>query len=294
MRGIKDFLQQNLPAMVDYILVISTPVADTYSPQSGYPAFSHQRLKVVNCLHQRGSTMPILEREAIPLLPHVLDIPRHLACISSSLIRSARLAASKAKPVEKGDHLSDLCARCFEVEEIGLQRVSQLATVEPRPATLKWDVSHPPVMHEASQPPPSPTSPINRRGQKEARPATAPSLSDQAPPSSHNHPPPEPPTNPSSSGPSTLRRESVPEIYSHKLPTFPEERVTCTTSRPRFLRPKSISTDSISTFMARSAGGHTPSPSTHSLGSQDATSVGVSDESSRKMKNIFNGLLTRR
>ncbi|KAF8846384.1 Rho GTPase activation protein [Paxillus ammoniavirescens] len=294
MRGIKDFLQQNLPAMVDYILVISTPIPDTYSPQSGYPAFSHQRLNVVNCLHQRGSTMPNLEREAIPLLPHVLDIPRHLACISSSLIRSARLAASKAKQVENGDHLSDICARCFEVEEIGLQRVSQLATVEPHPAALKWDVSHPPVIHEASQPPPSPTSPINRRGQKEARPATAPSLSDQAPPSNHNHPPPEPPTNSSSSGFSTLRRGSVPEIYSHKLPTFPEERATCTTSKPRFLRPKSISTDSISTFMARSAGGHTPSPSTHSLGSQDATSVGVSDESCRKMKNIFNGLLTRR
>ncbi|KIK93739.1 hypothetical protein PAXRUDRAFT_144401 [Paxillus rubicundulus Ve08.2h10] len=293
MRGIKNFLQQNLPTMVDYILVVSTPIPDTYSPQSGYPVFSHQRLKVVNCLHQRGSTMPILEREAIPLLPHVLDIPRHLACISSSLIRSTRLAASKAKTVEKGDHLSDLCAQCFEVEEIGLQRVSQLATVEPHPATLKWDVSHPLVMDEASQSPPSPTSPINLRGQKEARPATAPSLSDQAPLSSHNHPPPEPLTDSSSGGPSTLRRGSVPEIYTHQLPTF-MERAPCTTSRPRFLRPKSISADSLSILMARSAGGRTPSPSTHTLGSQDATSAGASDESSRKMKNIFNGLLTRR
>ncbi|KAF9229284.1 Rho GTPase activation protein [Gyrodon lividus] len=282
MRGIKDFLQQNLPAMVDYILVVSTPIPDTYSPHSGHPAFSHQRLKVVNSLHQRGSVMPILEREAIPLLPHVLDIPRHLACISSSLVRSARLAASKTKSVAKGDHLSDLCARCFEVEEIGLQRVSQLATVESHPLALEWDVPQPPVTHETSQSPPSPTSPISQRRQRSPRPATAPSLSDQTLPS------------PSSRDLSTLRRGSVPEIYPQKLSTFPERQALHTIGRPRFLRPKSISADSISTFVARSTEAHAPSPSTHSLGSQDSTLMGGFDESSRKMKNIFNGLLTRR
>ncbi|KIJ68451.1 hypothetical protein HYDPIDRAFT_46759, partial [Hydnomerulius pinastri MD-312] len=173
MRGLKDFLQQNLPAMVDYILVVSTPLPDTYSSHSGHPAFSHQRLNVVNSLHQRGAIMPILDREAIPLLPHILDIPRHLACISSSLIRGARFARSKMKSVEPGDHLADLCARCFEVEEIGLQRVSQLASAESRPVALKWDVPRPPVIPEASQSPPSPTSPVGRERQKIPRPATA-------------------------------------------------------------------------------------------------------------------------
>ncbi|KAF9241382.1 GTPase activating protein [Melanogaster broomeanus] len=297
MRGIKDFLQQNIPAMVDYILVVSTPIPDTYSPHSGHPTFSHQRLKVVNSLHQRGSVMPTLEREAIPLLPHALDIPRHLAYICSSLIRSARAAGSKAKSVEKGDHLSDLCARCFEVEEIGLQRVSQLATTSSHPVVLKWDVPRPPVIHEASQSPPSPTSPVSRERRRSPRPATAPTPSDQAVLSGRKNSLPEsvvPPV-PSPRRLSTLRRGSVPELYSQKLPPYPEEREPRTISTPRFLRPKSISADPISTtFPARAAEAHTPSPSTHSLGSQETTSVGTSDESGRRVKNIFNGFLTRR
>ncbi|KAG1881652.1 Rho GTPase activation protein [Suillus tomentosus] len=142
MRGIKDFLKQNLPAMVDYILVVSTPIPpDPCSPHSGHPAHSHQRLDVVSSLHERSTTMPVLERESIPLLPHVLDIPRHLARITSSVLRSARSADPKDKSSE-GDnqHLSGLCAQCFDLEDQSLARVSQLAGVESCPVTLKWDV----------------------------------------------------------------------------------------------------------------------------------------------------------
>lgn len=288
MRGVKTFLKQNLPAMVDYILVVSTPIYDTYSPHSGHPTFSHQRLKVVNSLHQRGPTIPVLEREAVPLLPHVLDIPRHLACVSSSLIRSARLVGSKANSDER-DHLSDLCSRCFEVEEIALQRVSQLAANESHPAAVRWDVPPPHLMDKTPHFPPSPTSPIGRVHSTSLLLSTAPISSDPPLPAIPH------PQFDGSSPPhsyrgdlSVLRRGSVPEISSS---TFAEDRASCTPNRSRTLRPKSVSADSISTFASISA--HTHSPA-RLLPSSDATMATTSDESGKKAKGIFNGLLTRR
>lgn len=286
MRGIKTFLKQNLPAMVDYILVVSTPIYDAYNPHSGHPAFSHHRLKVVNSLHQRGSTIPTLSREAIPLLPHVLDIPRHLACISASLIRSARLVGPKVDSVEK-DHLSDLCSRCFEVEETALQRVRQFTTVESHPVALRWDVPRPYFLDKSPHSPPSPISPP-----KPFRPSTAPSSSEERlahslQPLPNSFPPP----NPSSGVVSVPRRGSVPEISSRKPLAFLEDRVSRGLGRPRFLRPKSISTDSISTLMSTSVEPHTPSPSAHVPRNPDASSGAAFDESGKKTKSIFTGLL---
>lgn len=295
MRGIKGFLKQNLSAMVDYILVVSTPIHDTYSPHSGHPAFSHQRLKVVNSLHQRGSTTPILDREAIPLLPHVLDIPRHLACVCSSLMRSTRLVGSKPSSVES-DYLSDLCSRCFEVEEIALKRVTQLATVESHPVALRWDVPRHRSLDKTPLSPPSPTSPIDRVRSQSFRPSTSPSPSDLPfPPSSYPLPDSFPSPDPASGNHPVFRRGSVPEISSRRSPTSFEEQVPRTLSRSRFLRPNSISTDSVSTLMCDPAEQpHTPSPSVQLLRNSDASSAAALNESGKKTKNIFNGLLIRR
>ncbi|KAF8140258.1 Rho GTPase activation protein [Boletus edulis] len=299
MRGVQNFLKQNLPAMVDYILVVSTPIHDTCSPHSGHPAFSHQRHKVVNALHQRGPTIPILEREAVPLLPHALDIPRHLACISSSLIRSARLVGPKANSAER-DPLSDLCSRCFEVEEVALQRVRRIATDGSHPAAPRWDVARPRLPDKPPHSPPSPTSPISRINPVSFRPSTAPlssnqPLSDEPPPTS-THPLPGSffSHDPSRGDLAVLRRGSVPEISSRQSSTFPEDRVSRTLSRPRFLRLKSVSADSISTFTSLPAEPYNPSPSEHLLRNPDAVSAAAVDESGKRTKNIFNGLLIRR
>lgn len=292
MRGVMNFLKQNFPAMVDYILVVSTPIHDTYSPYSSHPPFSHQRHKVVNSLHQRGSTIPILEREAVPLLPHILDIPRHLACISSSLIRSSKSASSKANSVER-DNLSDLCSRCFAVEETALQRVSRLkATVGSHPAALRWDALPPCLPDKTTHSPPSPTSPIGHVRQNSFQSSTALSPSDEPLPTNSYLLPDSP--NPSPEDLPVLRRGSVPEISSHESLTFLDDRVSRTLSRARFLRPKSVSADSISTFTSNSAELHTPSPPVHYLRNADAVPPAALDESGKRAKGIFNGLLIRR
>ena len=277
MRGVQDFLKQNLPAMVDYILTVSTPVPDPLSPYSGHPAHNFQRHDVVSSLHERGTTMSVLEREAIPLLPHLIDIPRHLSCIISSVIRSARSADPKGKPSqeEEDQHLSDLCAQCFALEEKSLARVSQLASVKSfhiAPTSEAPRMSS--VILSASAAPPSPVSlsKFNGEPQEMSRPYTAPPSSDlfettHGGPSSEN-------SSPSSPAPYdllSLRRGSVPDIYPNpKVPLASEDR----TPRPRFLRPKSISADSMSTLVSQRAD--------------------LQDETGRKRKNILHGILTRR
>lgn len=281
MRGVKDFLNQNLPAMVDYILTVSTPVPDPFSPHSGHPAHSLQRYNIVSSLHERGSTMPLLERESIPLLPHVLDIPRHLACITSSVIRSQR----SADPKDHGgnQHLSDLCAQCFSLEEQSLTRVTQLASVESSHTTFKWDVlrMRSIVPSAASSPPVSPSK--SGEPQKVSRPYTAASSSISSETAYQKGPPED--SLPSSPAPHDLfspRRGSVPDISpTPNAPSSPEDR----TPRPRFLRPKSISADSISTFVSRA-------------GAEVSRSLrnppDFQDEASRKRKSVLHGILTKR
>ncbi|KAH7930971.1 Rho GTPase activation protein [Leucogyrophana mollusca] len=301
MRGIGDFLKHNLPKMVEYLLVVSTPELDPYSPHSGLSAHRHDRLNVVNSLHQRGAHMPILDKEAIPLLPHVLDIPRHLACISSAIIRSARTADPKGKSSDnENPHLSDLCAKAFDVEEQGLRRVSQLAGVESSPVALKWDVPRAPATIEEPFPsPPSPISPArSRQRRRVSRPSTAPSLTDlsarfRAQSPSDSSVPPSPITQPVSS----LRPPapgSEPDMPTKKLPPSQEVQVTRTPGRPRFLRPKSISADSISTFATPTTREPHTSSSPSSLNISVVSPIEAFDDSNRKRKNILHGFLTRR
>jgi hypothetical protein len=283
MRGVKDFLNQNLPAMVDYILTVSTPVPDPFSPHSGHPAHSLQRYNIVSSLHERGSTMPFLERESIPLLPHVLDIPRHLACITSSVIRSARSANKEKSSHGDNQHLSDLCAQCFSLEEQSLARVTQLAGVESPHTAFKWDVLRMQSIVPSAAPP-SPVSPSKSgEPQKVSRPYTTPSSSILSETARQK----EPSEDSLSSSPVphdlfSPRRGSVPDTSTTpKAPSSPEDR----TPRPRFLRPKSISADSISTFVSRA-------------GAEVSRSLrnppDCQDEASRKRKNVLHGILTKR
>ncbi|KAH7911208.1 GTPase activating protein [Hygrophoropsis aurantiaca] len=299
MRGISDFLKQNLPRMVEYLLVVSTPEPEFCGPHFGTSAHRHDRLNVVNSLHRRGANMPTLQREAIPLLPHVLDIPRHLACISSAIIRSARIADPKGKSAEYNNHhLSDLCTMAFEVEEQGLLRVSRLAGAESSPVALRWDVPQPPIIvKEPILSPPSPVSPPrSQHAQRRiSRPATAPSLADlsirfrgQSPSASSL--PSSPITDPISPSHSTAPA-SDPDLPTKQSQDIRSTRIPI---RPRFLRPKSISADSISTFAVCATGESHDSSGSTSVNNGMPSPTELFDESSRKRKKLLHGFLIRR
>lgn len=130
MRGVQDFLKDSVPAMIDYLASVSSPIGDTPLSNLAYDAIRLDRLDVVHALRQRSQRMTVLDKESIPILPHLLDIPKHLAIVTSAIIRSSKNYRSRPKAK---DDIRDLVVEefrfvCFEVEEETLRRVSQLAT----------------------------------------------------------------------------------------------------------------------------------------------------------------------
>jgi len=132
MRGVRDFLVDSRQAMIDYILVVSTSAPDKF-PTPGSPDGSesgrNQRPQVIESLRFRGANMPLLNREAIPLLPHLLDVPRHLAVISSAIVRRSNevLAKHQASGTPVDPDLQEFVNKCLEIEQHALKRVSKLA-----------------------------------------------------------------------------------------------------------------------------------------------------------------------
>jgi hypothetical protein len=126
MRGVQDFLKDSLPAMIDYITVISSPVDDNTS-NLAYDANQLDQLDVVNTLYQRSQRMTVLEKESIPVLPHLLDIPKHLAIVKSAIIRNYS-SRRKTNNDSRDLAVEEFCSVCREVEGEALRRVSQLAS----------------------------------------------------------------------------------------------------------------------------------------------------------------------
>jgi hypothetical protein len=273
MRGVKDFLKDSIPAMIDYILVVSTPSNDA---SMSLPASDrHDRLNVVNSLRQRASTMPVLEREAIPMLPYLLDIPRHLAIITSAVIRNSRDFQEKTRRLDHVDQsLDDFCAKCFEVEEIALLRVSQLATrisLEDRYTTLtsRSPVYGPHISSSDGVFPSSHSASIERRRAGNAsRPSTAPSPSD----------------------PNGSQGRMFGDGYVSSSPrgfaltsSNPIERVPERESR--CLPPKSISTDSVPSFGIDTTSTVTPLRRT--------APIDISDDGGKRKRGLLKGILRR-
>jgi hypothetical protein len=124
MRKVKQFLQQSRPAMVDYILVVSTPIPEQ-RPQLTTPnsaAFKYQRIHILNSLRERSVTMPTLHREAILLLPHLLDVSKHLAILTSAVVRKAKIKAQRPQ----NSLIEEFSRKCCDVEDKALESVTQL------------------------------------------------------------------------------------------------------------------------------------------------------------------------
>lgn len=210
--------------MIDYILVVSNPSKEGYA-HSGSMYDRHDRLNVVNSLRERGSMKPVLDREAIPMLPHLLDIPRHLAIITSAVIRRSRDYLAQDRTGDANDKaLFEFCSKCFAVEEHALTRVSQLATRissgHRRPsASGSWANMKP--LRSPSSPISAGSSPGRRRAAK--RPSTAPSMSDSD---------------------KSQKRSALAQNALNKSPTFTRDSPALKGSQLNLLHYKSPSTDS--------------------------------------------------
>lgn len=126
MTGIRDFIKDNMPRMMEYLRAVSTPRSSIYS---NHRFEDRDDRSVLNNLAQHKATLPVLERESVPALPHYIDPARELAIVASAVVRHSRDINNKTKARKLGDvALERLCAACFEVEGEALQRVNELAT----------------------------------------------------------------------------------------------------------------------------------------------------------------------
>ncbi|KAL5534237.1 hypothetical protein ACEPAG_699 [Sanghuangporus baumii] len=125
MRGVKIFLQNSLSAMIDYINVVSVPNPEQFKISSPTNTDKHDRICVMNALRERKSTMPTLHREALLFLPYLLDIPKHLAVLTSAVVRNARYQRSRGLS-QTNESLRQFTKCCLEVENVALKYVSQL------------------------------------------------------------------------------------------------------------------------------------------------------------------------
>ncbi|KAG8806367.1 hypothetical protein FRC18_006120 [Serendipita sp. 400] len=146
MRGIKGLLERSTVTMIDYLAYVSS-VPDPFSPSANASSFlsgpdKHDRLHVINSLRERltgtGNMIPTLYKDAIPLLPYALDVPKHLAILSSAVVRNARsgnaAAYLNAQSIQAAGNedteewsLARFSALCFDVEAQALKSVATLA-----------------------------------------------------------------------------------------------------------------------------------------------------------------------
>ncbi|KDQ07706.1 hypothetical protein BOTBODRAFT_59835 [Botryobasidium botryosum FD-172 SS1] len=94
MDSVKAFLSENVEAMIDYIIIVSTHLPET--PWDGAPLTrrgskgDYDQANITKSLGERTSLLSTLEREAVPRLPYILDLPRDLAMLASAVVRRAR------------------------------------------------------------------------------------------------------------------------------------------------------------------------------------------------------------
>lgn len=108
MRNVKSFNEENVDAMIDYLLFVSTPSdrptqSHSSHPPSGTPP--HTRLtsehQIIAALQARLPNMSPLQRESLPALPHMIDEARDLAAIASAVVRNVRTPREPARTINR-------------------------------------------------------------------------------------------------------------------------------------------------------------------------------------------------
>lgn len=131
MRGVKTFNEENVDAMIDYLIFVSTPStqlstpipsapptpSSTHSqpsfpsapqpyPQNSQPYTSNlprptsPTFPIYTALRARLPAMPAIQRESLPVLPHMADEARDLAALASVVVRNARARRDSGVEVE--------------------------------------------------------------------------------------------------------------------------------------------------------------------------------------------------
>ncbi|KAG8691249.1 hypothetical protein FRC09_011682 [Ceratobasidium sp. 395] len=121
MRSIKTFNEDNVDAMIDYLIFVSTPSERLLSSPTIHPNVHHnyhlppRESAIHTALRVRLPAMPAIHRESLPVLPHMSDEARDLAAIASAVVRNARMPK---KPEAESEKIveQDVEAMCGSLE----------------------------------------------------------------------------------------------------------------------------------------------------------------------------------
>jgi len=305
MRAVREFLISNCSTMVEYLDTVSATsqrgtTSDGPSPLSA--AERHERRRLTHIVKHRSKFAPTLNREAIPTLPQMIDLPKHLAVVTSIVVRHTRRQLITRTGAASERMFDEFCQKCLEVEENALLRVSQLASH----SRSRRD-QPPTVMKFLELPPDSPSSPTQgshrdrkvslpteRRAKKKShRPSTAPGNASPQPqlsPSDASLPAtPVPQTAITRSKSQELRREMTKSLANASGPVEGSE--------PRSIRPslghhpRSTSTDSAllrrhNTISTTS----TSAPVTYLTA--DILAANFEEDATRRKKGLLRGFLS--
>lgn len=125
MGKVKGFIKDSIPAMIDYIREVSTPTPVQQNMSVHASADKHDRIQAMNALRERKSTMPTLHKEALLFLPHLLDVPKHLAILTSAVVRGTRHRRARSS-LGTNETLDNFTKSCSDIESEALRCVSQL------------------------------------------------------------------------------------------------------------------------------------------------------------------------
>ncbi|EIN13747.1 hypothetical protein PUNSTDRAFT_140219 [Punctularia strigosozonata HHB-11173 SS5] len=289
MPRVKTFISESLPQMKDYILYISTPVLEQRKPSiiPGTASAVHGRTHALHVLRERRQSLPMLAREAISHPTLFLDVPKHLAVVSSAVIRQTQTTASTIDSRSRHEPVIALRARCFKVEERALRQVNKLANLSRRsPGNVSILTlpnpgypSHPPRQKAPSSAARDATTRGSPRSRKLSRPSTAPSAS-----GSELSLPRDNGLQLPGSSLISQRRDSEPKTAISSGPDTTDALVPPRAAFVRTSHQKAASTESALKCVESADEG---------LSSHISNSL-VPDDANRKKKNLFRGILSRR
>ncbi|KAI0689605.1 Rho GTPase activation protein [Cytidiella melzeri] len=255
-RAVKDFLINSCPKMIKYLDSVSLKSSDSGDGLRSLPSsHRHDRKRLMNVVKHRVHSAPTLNREAIPVLPQMIDLPKHLAVVTSIVVRYTRrtLPARTGAPGERV--FDEFCQKCLEVEEQALIRVSQLASHGKTRRKLSVTANLT-FLRSPIDSPTSPTSPNQREHnhspQGEERDTSIPLDSRMTrrksyrPSSAPGDVSPRPPDSPSSNSQisSPVVHPTMSRAHSQELPRHPEASLLAIErsviregSQPRPIRP---------------------------------------------------------
>ncbi|GAA5895937.1 hypothetical protein JCM6882_005564 [Rhodosporidiobolus microsporus] len=109
------FVQENTAAFVDFIEHIATP-----APATGYrQEWTSPNAAAYLAPYRLRNTLPPLEKEGVPLLPHLIDLPRELGLLASHI---SRFVAEKGPLTEEGASTGDALHQRSDTPSIASSR----------------------------------------------------------------------------------------------------------------------------------------------------------------------------